>query len=362
MFKCRDEVSTLPPYELGGAFAEEMKKYGVARVVKLNSNEGPYPPFPAAIEAMQKAAASSNRYPDPSSHAVRLALAEKYSVPAESIAIGPGSVMLIRALMEVAINPGDEVIIPWPSFPPYLLATHIMGGRIRKVPLVDHTHDLPAMLAAITDKTKVIVICNPNNPTSTIITKSALDDYFEKVPAHILTILDEAYIDYIQDKDCPDGLDYLQIGKPVAVLRTFSKIYGLAGLRVGYGFTSPELAETLRRVQEGFPVSHVAQAAALASLERGDLVAERARLNAEGLAYFAAEFDKLGLSYAKPFANFAFVDVRQDAREMFQKLMRQGVLVRPGATYDSPTYERVTVGTPEENEIFTGALKKALEM
>lgn len=360
MFKCRDEISCLPPYELGGAFADEMKKYRVARVVKLNSNEGPYPPFPDAIEAMKDSLSALNRYPDAAYVALRSALSEKYSIPLECVMVGPGSVNLIRSLALVSVNSGDEVVIPWPSFPPYVLATQIMGGVVRKIPLKNYTHDLTAMLDAIRERTKIVYICNPNNPTGTVITKAELDQYFEKVPPHVLTVLDEAYIDYVEKGDCPDGLDYLNIGKPVIVFRTFSKIYGLAGLRVGYGFADPELAETIRRSQEGFPVNHLAQAAALASLGRDDLVDERVRDNAAGLAYLAAEFDKLGLAYADSYANFVFVDVKQDARQMFQKLMRQGVLVRPGHTYDSPTHIRVTVGTPEENEIFVKALRNSL--
>ncbi|MCL5959251.1 MAG: histidinol-phosphate transaminase [Chloroflexi bacterium] len=360
MLTYRKEIEKLPPYQVGGAFAAEMKKLGLTRVVKLNSNEGPLQPFPAAIEAMQKAVTALNRYPDPASAELRSRLAEKFSVPAEGIVTGPGATTLIKLLCSILISPGDEMIIGWPMFPPYEAYTVLMGGTVRKMPLPDWTHDLPQMLDAVTERTRILVICNPNNPTGTVVSRKALDDYFERVPAHVMTIVDEAYIDFADKSQTVVGTEYYDCGKPVMILRSFSKVYGLAGIRLGYAMTSPETANWMRRAQEGFPVSHVAQVAGIASLACDDLLRERMQANAEGVSYLESGFDRLGLQHTRSHANFVFVDVERDSMEMFRKLMSHGVLVRPGKTYDCPTHLRITVGSPEENEIFLDALGKSL--
>ncbi len=361
MLSYRKEMHLLPPYQLGEAFTEEMKRLGITRVVRLNSNEGPLPPFPAAIEAMQNALVDLNRYPDPTGVELRSMLSEKYGVPAQGIILGGGAVTLIRLVCLVLLSEGDEILMGWPMFPPYLGASIVLGAAVRKIPLLPNlTHDLPAMLDAVTEKTRVVVICNPNNPTGTVVSKAALDEYFRRVPDHVMTVLDEAYIEYANGSGTASGLEYINSGKSIVIFRSFSKAYGLAGARIGYALTSPETAQMMGRAQEGFPVNHVAQAGAMASLGCEEELRERVRSNADGRTYLETGFNRLGLKHAKSAANFVFVDVERDSIEMFHKLMTQGVLVRPGATYSSPSYLRVTVGTPEENEIFLEALGRTL--
>jgi len=360
MVSCRKEIDLLPPYALGEAFSAEMKKLGITRVVKLNSNESAWKPFPAAIEAMQKAASDLNWYPDAHCAELKSLLSEKYGVPVEGIVVGHGANVLIRLLCMTYLSPGDEVIIPWPSFPPYRISVALMGATIRLIPLRDWVHDIPAMLDAVNEKTKMVFVCNPNNPTGTIVSKDEIEEYFRRVPEHVITVLDEAYVEFVDKGDAPPSLDYLRAGNSVAIFRSFSKVYALAGARVGYCLTSRETAQAMLRAQEGFPVNHVAQAGAIASLGCQDLVAERVKATIEGCRQLESGFDKLGLKHTRSSANFVWVEIDGDSLDAFRKLMTQGVLVRPGKTYDSPRHLRVTVGTREENEIFLEALQRIL--
>src|SRR5436305_3831853 len=232
----------LVPYEPGKPVEEVQRELGLERVVKLASNEGPFGPFPAALEAIARCAPDLNRYPDGGAYRLRSALAERHGVPFEEVAVGAGSDGLVDGLTQAILEPGDEIVCGWPSFPSYMIDAKKVGAVPRTIPLRDHRYDLDAMLDAVGPRTKIVYVCHPNNPTGTMNTRAELDAYFERVPAHVLTVLDQAYFEYIDDPDYPDGIaEYFQRGHNVVVLRTFSKIYGLAGLRVGYGVAAAEV-------------------------------------------------------------------------------------------------------------------------
>ncbi len=272
----------LVPYEPGKPVEEVQRELGLERVVKLASNEGAFGPLPAAVAAFEAAAANLNRYPDGGAYRLRAALAERHRVRFEEVAVGAGSDGLVDGFTQAILEPGDEIVCGWPSFPSYVIYATKLGATPVRVPLRDHRYDLEALLAAVTPRTKLVYICNPNNPTGTMNTRAELDAYFERVPAHVLTVLDEAYFEYVTDNDYPDGIEeYFKRGLRVIVLRTFSKIYGLAGLRVGYGIGAASVVTALGKVRRAFDITTPAQEAALASLGDGGEVARRRRENAE---------------------------------------------------------------------------------
>ncbi len=277
----RSEIRSLEPYVPGKPVEELERELHISGAIKLASNENPLGPSPLAIQAMDAAIRGVNRYPDGSSFYLREALSRFWNVPFEQTAVGSGSNDLIDVLCRIHLGPGDEAVMSDPAFVMFAIAVRVAGGTLVRVPGRDLFHDPAAMLQAVNDRTRVVYFSNPDNPTGTRVTRRELDDYFERVPDHVLTILDEAYFEYVTDPDYPDGLEYLRRGKRVAVLRTFSKIYALAGLRVGYGFFSPELAALVHRVRLPFNVTSVAQAAARASLEDKDQVARSRALNEE---------------------------------------------------------------------------------
>src|SRR5258706_8333067 len=298
----RSEIRSLTPYVPGKPVEELERELHISNAVKLASNENPLGPSPLAVEAMRAAATGVNRYPDGSSFYLREALALFWDVPFEQTAVGSGSNDLIDILCRIHLGPGDEAIMSHPAFVMFAVAAHVAGGKLIRVPGRDLFHDPPAMLRAVTDRTRLVYFSNPDNPTGTRVTRREMDHWFAHVPDHVLTILDEAYFEYVTDPEYPDGLRYLREGKRVAVLRTFSKVYALAGLRVGYGFFSPELGALVHRVRLPFNVTSVAQAAARGSLDDADQVARSRSLNEEGLAILRAELPKLGLTLTPTWA------------------------------------------------------------
>jgi histidinol-phosphate aminotransferase len=328
--------------------------------VKLASNEGPFGPFPQARVALERAQAELNRYPDGGAYRLRAALAERHGVRFEEVAIGSGADGLIDGISQATLDEGDQVLHGWPSFPSYSIYARKEGGEPQHVPLRDHRYDLDALLAAITDHTKLVYICHPNNPTGTMNTRSELDSYFERVPDHVLTILDQAYLEYIDEPDYPDAVaEYFKAGRRVIVLRTFSKIYGLAGLRVGYGVGPEELVTALGKTRRAFDVTTPAQEAALASLGDSAEIERRRRLNSEGRTELEQILREAGLRIAEPaVANFVFVELGEDSRPWFEALLREGVIVRPLAGFGAPTALRITVGTSDEHAFLRAALKR----
>jgi histidinol-phosphate aminotransferase len=354
----RPALAELQPYEPGKPIEEVQRELGLSRVIKLASNEGPYGPFPSALEALERAAKELNRYPDGGGFRLRTELAGRHGVRFEEVALGSGADGVLDCLTQATIDPGDEVVCGWPSFPSYVIYTRRFGGVPRTVPLRDHRLDLEALLDAVGPRTKLVCISHPNNPTSTTNGRAELDAYFERVPEHVLTVLDQAYFEYIDDPDYPDGIEeYAKRGRRVLVLRTFSKIYGLAGLRVGYGIGPPDVVTAVGKVRRPFDVSTPAQAAALASLDDTTEVERRRRLNAEGRAALERTLREHFPVAGPAVANFLFAEVG-DAASLFDALLREGMIVRPTAGFGAPEAIRVSVGTPEENALFAEALAR----
>jgi histidinol-phosphate aminotransferase len=358
----RPPLRDLVPYEPGKPVEEVQRELGLERVVKLASNEGPFGPFPAALEAIERSAPGLNRYPDGGAYRLRAALANLHGVRFEEIAVGAGSDGLVDGFSQAALDPGDEIVCGWPSFPSYAIDARKVGAKPRLIPLREDRYDLEAMLDAITERTKLVYICHPNNPTGTMNPRAELDAYFERVPDHVLTVLDQAYLEYIDDPDYPDGVaEYLKAGRRVAVLRTFSKIYGLAGLRVGYALAPEGVVTALGKVRRAFDITTPAQEAALASLDDIDELRRRREENAARRPQVERTLREHGLEPAGPaVANFVYADVGEDSRPLFEELLRQGVIVRPTHGFGGPTAIRVTVGTAEENAFFAEALARVL--
>jgi histidinol-phosphate aminotransferase len=357
----RAAVAELTPYQPGKPVEDVQRELGLERVIKLASNEGPFGPFPSAQEAMARAASDLNRYPDGGAYRLHQALAERHGVEPGAIAVGAGADGCIDMLSQAILGPGDEVVCGWPSFPSYLIYANKQGATPVAVPLHEHRYDLTALLAAVTARTKLVYICHPNNPTGTMNTADELDAYFDAVPDHVLTVVDQAYFEYIDHPDYPDAVErYLRRGRRVVVLRTFSKIYGLAGLRIGYAVGPADVCTTVAKVRRPFDLTTPAQVAALASIDGADELARRRAVNTTGLALLGEAVRANGLEAVPSVGNFIYVDIGTDANVLFEQLLREGVIVRPLAGFGSPTAIRVSVGTPDEIGIFTDALGRIL--
>jgi histidinol-phosphate aminotransferase len=353
-------VNDLVPYEPGKPVEEVQRELGLERVVKLASNEGPYGPFPEALEAMASAASELNRYPDGGAYRLRAALAERLDLRFEEVAPGAGSDGLVDCLSQASLQPGDEIICGWPSFPSYVIGARKLGATPRTIPLKNGRYDLDAMLDAVGPRTKIVYVCHPNNPTGTTNTRAELDAYFERIPDHVLTVLDQAYFEYIDDPDYPDGIEaYLKQGRRIVVLRTLSKIYGLAGLRIGYALAPAPIVTAIGKVRRAFDITTPAQEAALASLDSPGELERRRKANDEGRPELEAILRAHGLDPLGPaVANFLFTEVGEDSRPFFERLLREGVIVRPTHGFGAPGAIRVTVGTEEEHRFLAEALSR----
>jgi histidinol-phosphate aminotransferase len=345
----RPALAGLVPYEPGKPVEEVQRELGLERVVKLASNEGPYGPFPAALEALERASLELNRYPDGGAYRLRRALAERHDVAFENVTVCAGADAVIGYVCLSTLDPGDEVVTGWPSFPSYVIDPLKLGARPVRVPLRDHRFDLDAMLAAITPRTKLAFVAAPNNPTGTTTTRDELDAFFERVPPHVLTVIDQAYFEYVEHPGYPDAIEeYAKAGRRVLVLRTFSKIYGLAGLRVGYGVGHAEVVAAIDKVRRAFDVTSAGQEAALASLADADEVERRRDANRGTMALLGETLQAAGLEpVERAVANFLFVEV-PDAAGLDQALLRHGVIVRPLGPFGAPNALRITAGTAEE--------------
>ena len=354
----RPSLAALVAYEPGKPVEEVQRELGLERVVKLASNEGPFGPFPAALQAIARTAGELNRYPDGGAYRLRAALAERCGVAFEELAVGAGADGVIDCLSQAVLDPGDEIVCGWPSFPSYVIDAVKLGAVPVKVPLADSRYDLQALLDAVTERTKLVYVCTPNNPTGTMNTRAELDAYFEGVPDHVLTVVDQAYFEYIDDPEYPDAIaEYFRAGRRVLVVRTFSKIFGLAGLRVGYGAGPADVVTAIGKVRRAFDLNTQAQAAALASLDSGDELGRRRAANREGRAELERILRSHGLEPIGPaVANFVYTETGEDAQVIFEALLREGVIVRPLAGFGAPDAIRVTVGTPEDMAFFDRAL------
>jgi histidinol-phosphate aminotransferase len=353
----RPALAGLVPYEPGKPVEEVQRELGLARVVKLASNEGPYGPFPEAQEAIARAALELNRYPDGGAWRLRGELAERHGVRFEQVTVCAGADAVVGYVSQACVEPGDEVVTGWPSFPSYVLDPLKLGGVPVRVPLAEERIDLDALLAAITARTKLVFIAAPNNPTGTTNRRAELDSYFERVPPHVLTVLDQAYFEYIEDRDYPDGIaEYFAAGHRVLVLRTFSKIFGLAGLRVGYGVGHEDVITAIGKVRRAFDVTSVGQEAALASIGAAAELERRRNANREAMGLLQGALRAHGLEPAgAAVANFLFVRM-EDAAGANDALLRRGVIVRPLTSFGAPDALRITAGTPDEIAVLGAAL------
>lgn len=329
-------------------------------VIKLSSNENPFGPSPLALKAISKEEKNLHVYPDQKSILLREALAKKFAVADNSIIIGNGSDEIMQLVAATFLKPGEEIIISEHTFSVYEFVARIFDGKPVFVPLKNNEQDLDAIAKAITKKTKIIFLCSPHNPTGSYITTQQFNSFMSQVPDHVLVVLDEAYAEYASANDFPDSLQYIKEGKNVLVLRTFSKFYGLAGLRVGYGIAKPEITNYMFRAKPPFNVNRLAQAGALAALEDKKFLEKTYKTNLEGKEYFYSELDKLGLGYKKTEANFVFINLKKSADEAFVEMMRQGVIIRPLTSFGFPEAIRVSIGTKEQNKKLATVLAKII--
>lgn len=358
--RVRKAVHRLKPYIPGKPIEEVQRELGLTEVIKLASNENPLGPSPKGIEGAMRALAEAHRYPDDSYFRLRHKIAAVYNVPPDWVLLGRGSDELLLHIVQTFIEPGDEVVFSTPSFVMYEILGTLMDAVCVKVPLRNYIHDVAGLLEAITERTKLVFVDNPNNPTGTILRERAVRALLDEVPEGIVVVLDEAYAEFVEAKDYPQSLEFVRAGYPVIVLRTFSKAYGLAGLRVGYGFARPELTQHLLKVREPFNVSSVAAAAAEAALDDREFL-ERVRQTvwtSKRMMYRLLE--QMGLRYVPTEANFVLIDVQRPAREVADALLRKGVIVRPCEPFGLPTHLRVDIGTSEAVERFAAALKEVL--
>lgn len=352
-------VRALEPYSAGKPLSALAREYGVHDAIKLASNENPLGPSPAALAAIAAVLAELARYPDGNGHVLKAALAARLGVTPAEITLGNGSNDILELAARTFVAPGDEVIFSAHAFAVYPIVTQAVGGRAVTVPAREWGHDLAAMAAAVTAKTKLIFLANPNNPTGTWFTRAALTEFLARVPARVPVVLDEAYFEYVTAAEYPNGIALLAQYPQLIVTRTFSKIYGLAGLRIGYGVSASAVADLFNRVRQPFNVNSLAQAAALAALGDATHVDRARAANRDGMQQLTRGFSEMGLEFIPSVGNFVCVRVGAAAR-VYETLLRQGVIVRPVANYGMPDYLRVTVGTSAENTRFLQALRAAL--
>ena len=355
-------VQKLSPYVPGKPVDELARELDLdpSTIVKLASNENPLGPSPKAIEAIKAQLDELTRYPDGNGFVLKSKLAERYGVGVEQVTLGNGSNDILELVARAYLAPGLNAIFSEHAFAVYPIATQAVGAQAKAVPAREWGHDLEAMLAAIDDDTRVVFIANPNNPTGTWFGSDALERFLCGVPEQVLVVLDEAYIEYAEGGELPDGLDFLPAHPNLLVSRTFSKAYGLAALRVGYAISSATIADVLNRVRQPFNVNSLALAAACAALEDDRYLTESRACNAAGMLQLEAGFRALGLEWIPSRGNFIAVDFGQDAAPINQALLRDGVIVRSVAGYGMPTFLRVSIGTEAENARFLQVLHKAL--
>jgi len=353
-------IRTLVPYEPGKPIEEVEREYGIASSIKLASNENPLGPSPKALAAVRAKLDELNLYPDGDCFYLKNGLAKKLAVAPEQLIFGNGSNEIIELAVRAFMRPGDQAVMARQAFVVYQLIVQAVGGQSVQVPLREYTHDLAAIAAAVTADTKIVFLANPNNPTGTIFRRAEWEKFIATLPLGLLLIVDEAYFEYVQDEGYPDSLKYQREDRPMLTLRTFSKLYGLAGLRVGYGVGPREIISMMQRVRQPFNVNGPAQWAALAALDDRDHVQRSLAVNREGIDFLTGEFTKLGLEFVPSHGNFILVRVGE-GQEVFKQLLSQGVIVRPMGGYQFPEHVRVTVGTMDENRKFIDALQKVIK-
>jgi histidinol-phosphate aminotransferase len=351
------DIASLSPYVPGKPIEELQRELGLTRVIKLASNENPLGPSPKALAVLSESAATLHRYPDGGAVRLREALADRWKVTPDHVILGNGSDEILGLLARTFLSPGDEAVMADQTFVIYKMEVMAAHGKPAVVPLREWRHNLPAMADAITDRTRLLFVCNPNNPTGTMVTSADVVRLMERIPPHLIVVFDEAYYEYVRSQEFPDSMAYVKQGRNVIVLRTFSKIYGLAGLRIGYGITTPEITNFLNRVRPPFNANSLAQRAALAALGDDEHVSRSRTVNGTGMGQMTAGLKALGFEPVPSEANFLYFDVGREGRGVFDELLREGIIVRH---IEGPML-RVTIGLEEENHAFLEALKRVLK-
>lgn len=366
MVKPLDYVAVIKPYVPGKPIAELERELGIKGSVKLASNENPLGPSPKALEAVKNYLNTEydlHRYPEGGGYYLKSAIAERFAkkgvtIELDEMILGNGSNELLDIAVRTFMGPGDEAVMARPSFIVYAMAVQSVGGRPIEVPLVDYRHNLAAMADAITPKTKMVFVANPNNPTGTSNKKDEFAEFMKRVPDGVLVVTDEAYYEYVKDPDYPDTLKYFSEGRDILILRTFSKAYGLAGLRIGYGIAQKEILVEMNKIRAPFNTSTMAQIAALHALSDEAHLSKSIETNEEGKQYLYKELTDLGIRYIPTETNFIYMPLETDSKTVYDALLQTGVIVRPMG----PKEIRVTIGLPEENKRFIEALKRVIAL
>lgn len=346
----------IKPYIPGKPIEEVQREHGIKNVIKLASNENPLGPSPLAVKAMEKAVKNVNLYPESGAFYLRRALAKHLKVKENTLVFGNGSNEILNMIAEAFVEPGDEVMFSALSFVVYHIATDMVGGTAIHIPHKEFRHDMDGFIKRLSEKTKLVYICNPNNPTGTFIKKDEFEKFMNAVSPKTIVALDEAYFEYVQDKNYPDGIKYLSKYPNLIVLRTFSKIYGLAGIRIGYAVADPDIIEIIERVRAPFNANLVAQAGAEAAVADKKHLKKTVKVNNEGKKYLYAELKKLGIECVPSQTNFIFMKFKSNGKVVFEALLKHGIIIRP----QHDDYGRITIGTMAENRKLVGALKKVV--
>ncbi|MBU0987727.1 MAG: histidinol-phosphate transaminase [Proteobacteria bacterium] len=355
-----DYILSIKPYIPGKPLEELEREYGIDDSIKLASNENPIGPSPMAVAAIKESTKKLNRYPDGSGHDLIRKISNHIGFSPQHIVLGNGSDEIIGMLAFAMLQPGDEVILPVPSFLMYEIMVRGSGATPVFVPLTSLSIDLEEIKKKITSKTRMIFLCNPNNPTGTVISKKDFENFIQEMPSEVIVVVDEAYIEFVRDQNCVKSFEYLDNITPLVTLRTFSKAYGLAGLRIGYGVMPVEIADILNRIRLPFNTNSLAQAGAGAALEDKIFLEKVISLVHEGLDFLYDALNSLGINYFPTQTNFFLIDVRKDADEIYEDMLRQGIIVRSMKSYGYPNYIRINVGLHEENVRFLKALERCL--
>lgn len=353
-------VQKLIPYKPGKPIEELERELGLSRVIKLASNENPLGPSKKALAAIQSALPQLALYPDGSGYSLKQALARKFKVETNQITLGNGSNEILELVARAFLTPELEAVFSQHAFAVYPIVTQAVGATAVVVPALNFGHNLEAMLQSVTGKTRVVFIANPNNPTGTLLEQADLQRFIEALPKTCLCVLDEAYFEFVKNRDQIDSIGWLEKYPLLIITRTFSKAYGLAGLRIGYSFSSPEIADILNRVRQPFNNNMLALVAAEAALEDSEHLQNTLKVNAEGMKQLTEGFQNLGLSWIPSAGNFVSVDLKEPAGPIYDALLSKGVIVRPVANYEMPDHLRISIGTSEENQLFLQALADSL--
>ncbi len=357
-------VQQLIPYKAGKPIEELERELGLTNIVKLASNENPIGPGKKALAAIQQALSGLALYPDGSGFSLKQTLSNKYSVSPEQITLGNGSNELLELVARAFLTPVHEVVFSQHAFAVYPIVTQSVGAKAVVVPALNYGHDLDAMLKAVTDKTRIVFIANPNNPTGTLLSQDSVERFIKALPDTCICVLDEAYFEFVSSLEAIDSIDSIEWLKKfpnLLITRTFSKAYGLAGLRVGYGLSSPEMADILNRVRQPFNNNTLALVAAEAALNDEEHLQETIRVNASGMLQLTEGFKALNLEWIPSSGNFVLVDIKQSGQDIYEALLRRGVIVRPVANYELPHHLRISIGTETENKVFLKALAETLK-